>query len=224
MKKSLFARALAIAFSAILTSLLSACASKPPVGMPAQPAQSPMAESQKVNAAPTESLAFKKQQVITLHESIEKNELLVSYSLETAARSQGYFIKISMAFKSNKNQSMNIKPQITLRDSKGLKIAAYNKKSFLALEKQGKPNGKSIDTSSEKHSAASEKIEWANSFWLRDKFQLPPQGIEVGELIYHCASLNFPMKLTVKSAGQDYIFIINETRQVVGNQPTSSHN
>ena len=114
-----------------------------------------------------------------------------------------------MAFKSNKDQSMNIKPQITLRDSKGLKIAAYNKQSFLALEK---------------HSAASEKIEWANYFWLKDKFQLPPHGIEVGELIYHSANLNFPMKLTVNSAGQDYIFNINETRQVVGNQPSSSHN
>jgi hypothetical protein len=209
MKNSLFARTLAVAFATVLTSLLSACASKAPIITPAHPAQTPTAELPVVNAAPTESLAFKKQQVITLHESIEKNQLQVSYSLETAARSQGYFIKISMAFKSNKNQSMNIKPQITLRDSKGFKIAAYNKQSFLALEK---------------HSAASEKIEWANSFWLKDKFQLPPQGIEVGELIYHCASLNFPMKLTVNSAGQDYIFIINETRQVVGNQPSSSHN
>jgi hypothetical protein len=72
-------------------------------------------------------------------------------------------------------------------------------------------NGPASSAGKTRRNTVNERINWANSYWLKDKFTIPPNGIEIGELIYHSNSLNYPMKLTINPAGEDYVFEISDT-------------
>ncbi|MCX7192141.1 MAG: hypothetical protein NTY60_00670 [Proteobacteria bacterium] len=212
MKKVLFRRAFAIA--AVL--ILSACTTRPPVNAQVQPGQGINIRQTGDNSASKtiESTAFKNQQVMAPIENIEKNKLQVSYSMKVIPAEAGYLVQISMIFRNMKDQSANIKPKITLSDSRGSHIQAYTKQGFLKLASKGNTASKSKNpankTADDSQSSGDEKIKWAHSYWLKSNFTIPPLGIEIGELIYHSNSLNFPMKLTVNSAGQDFIFTLND--------------
>ncbi len=182
--------------------ILSGCASKPKITAPEQTVI-PVAAEQAAPVIQTKPAdVFKSQQVMTPVEGIEKNKLQISYSMKVIPAEKGYLVKISMIFRNMKDQNASVKPNVTLSDSSGNRIKAYTKNGFL------KHAGKV--TAEGKRNAASDRVQWANSYWLKEKFQIPPRGIEIGELIYHCDTLNFPMKLTVSSAGQDYTFVVSE--------------
>lgn len=193
-------------FSLALTLLLCSCAVKPPV--PDSPAKtSPPVAAESSGNAP-ESTIFKSQRVITPSEIIEKDKLRISYSLKVAPDETGYLVQVSMVFRNKKEQSLILRPKITLSDGADAKLKAYSKKSFLRLasSKSGDP-------------AAAEKIKWANTYWMKDHFTIPGNGIEIGELAFHCTRLSYPMKLKVSSAHQDFVFTISEAQQVASKQP-----
>lgn len=198
--------AIACAFFA----LLSACAPKPPLVIPVSAPATTAIEQTVTPVTPTpESTAFKNQQVMTPNGSIEKSRLQVSYSMKVIPDEKGHLVQISMIFRNLKDQNTNLKPKITLVDAKGSPVKAYSKKGFLKLTAQMTASGGTQNNVN--RGSAEERIKWAHSYWLKDKFTLPPHGIEIGELIYHCTTLNYPMKLTVNSAGQNYIFTIKDT-------------
>ncbi|MFA6970147.1 MAG: hypothetical protein WC208_01985 [Gallionella sp.] len=219
MEKNAFRSTIKLILAAALISLLGACASKSPANVSAQSNQTPSVDLQKDNSSGNagENSAFKSQQVMTPHDSIEKDKLLVSYNMKVVPAETGYLIQISMVFTNMKDRSVSIKPKITLTDSKGSRIEAYTKTGFLKLvsRKTGK-------ASTNAGSSSDEKTKWANSYWLKNSFSIPAHGIEIGELIYHCSNVNPPMKLTVNSAGQNYVFNINDTITLVGNQRDAS--
>ncbi len=212
MDKTIVGRVLVIASALILC----ACVTKPPAIAPVQAAKKSATE-QALNSPPTketENSAFKNQQVMSPAEGIERDKLLVSYSMKVIPAETGNLVKISIIFRNMKDKRTYIRPKISLTDSKGALIRAYTKKGFLKLTSQDK----AIGSANDKQRAASEKIAWANAYWLKDKFHIPPGGIEIGELIYHCTSLTFPMKLTVNSALQNFVFTISEPAQNVAGQ------
>jgi hypothetical protein len=208
------------AIACALFALLSACAPKPPLVIPVSaPATTAIVQTVTPVTPMLESTAFKNQQVMTPNESIEKNKLLVSYSMKVIPDVKGHLVQISMIFRNMKDQNTNIKPKIALLDANGNPIKAYSKKGFLKLTAQmtassGTQNNVNLGS-------AEERIKWAHSYWLKDHFTLPPRGMEIGELIYHCERLNYPMKLTVNSAGQAYIFTIKNTTATEQSKPAN---
>ncbi len=193
-------------FSVALTLLLCACVTNPPVPVSAVSVSPPAPAESK---AP-ESSAFKSQRVITPVEIIEKDQLRVSYSLKVIPDETGYLVQISMVFRNKKDKSISLSPKITLSDSKDTALKAYSKKSFLKLVSR-KPAAAKSGGAVVNRIAAEEKIKWANAYWLKEHFTIPANGIEIGELVYHCASINLPLKLTVNSAGQSFVFTIIDT-------------
>lgn len=218
MEKIAFRNAIKLAVAATLISLLCACATKP---APEKSVRAPSAVPSENNPVSknVESTAFKSQQLLKPNEIIEKDKLRVSYSMKVIPDETGYLVQISMVFRNKKDQSVNLSPKITLSDSKEAVLRAYSKKSFLkfASRKTGaaasKDNGLTVN-----RSAAEDKIKWANSYWLKEHFSVPSNGIEIGELVYHCTTLNLPMKLTVNSAGQNFIFNLSDTSSTTGSQ------
>lgn len=210
MKKTIRSTKFAIAAASIL--LLSSCATKPHVNEVVPSPLNQPAGQNSANTRPVVDSGFKIQQVMTPQDNIEKDKLLISYSIKAIPEGNDYLIQLSMVFRNLKDRSISIKPQITLSDGRGNSIEAYTKKSFLkhASEQAGKTG---------KRNAANEKTKWANSFWLRSKFTIPPNGIEICELVFHGANLNnLPMKLTVNASGQEFIFTINNAIPVVSDQ------
>ncbi|MEI7456284.1 MAG: hypothetical protein WCK93_06120 [Nitrosomonadales bacterium] len=196
---------------AVMTMLLSACATKPvsapqiPQAANTAPEQASDASSQKT----TGQSAFQKQRMMTPQDSIEKNKLFVSYSMKVIPEKTGHLIQVSMVFRNMKDKATRIQPKITLADHKGSVIQPYTKNGFLKLT--SRMNGPASSAGKTRRNTVNERINWANSYWLKDKFTIPPNGIEIGELIYHSNSLNYPMKLTINPAGEDYVFEISDT-------------
>jgi len=195
---------------AVMTMLLSACATKP-VSAPQIPQAANTAAEQASDASSqktTGQSAFQKQRMMTPQDSIEKNKLFVSYSMKVIPEKTGHLIQVSMVFRNMKDKATRLQPKISLTDHKGRVIRPYTKNSFLKLT--SRMNADNASAGKTGRNTVNERINWANAYWLKDKFTLPPNGIEIGELIYHSTSLNFPMKLTINSAGESYVFEMNE--------------
>ena len=190
------------------TLLLSACATKPALApQPAQATNPAREQADETNAQKSAAQsAFHKQRMMTPQDSIEKNKLFVSYSMKVIPEKTGHLIQVSMVFRNMKDKATRLQPKISLTDHKGRVIQPYTKHEFLKLTSR---MNASAGTNS--RNTVNERISWANSYWLKNKFTLPPNGIEIGELMYHSSSLNFPMKLTINSAGENYVFEISDT-------------
>ncbi|MFA6203391.1 MAG: hypothetical protein WC710_09440 [Gallionella sp.] len=191
-----------------MTMLLSACATKP-ASLPQTQQVAHTTPEQPSEASAQQSAAqsaFQKQRMMTPQDSIEKNKLFVSYSMKFITEKTGHLIQVSMVFRNMKDKAVRIQPKIRLTDHKGRVIQPYTKNGFLKLT--ARMNASAGTTS---RNTVNERISWANSYWLKNKFTIPPNGIEIGELMYHSNSLNFPLKLTINSAGENYVFEISDT-------------
>lgn len=208
----------AIQFVAALAVLmLCSCSTKRPAlpanSTTAAPAHSEQAADNQAAKKSAETNVFKSQQVITPNQSIDKAGLSVSYSVKTVRNTDDYLIQLTLIFRNLQARSTVIKPKVTLQNEKGQRVSGYTKKQFLKLAGQmANPSAKGSrqlihDTRSR---SAKEKIDWANSNWLKDKHTITPGGIEIAGLVYHSADLSLPMTLTITSLGEKFTFIIKE--------------
>ena len=155
---------------------------------------------------------FNVNQEITPAQSIEKNGLLISYSMLSIPNKNGFLLRLSLVFRNLLDRSMIVRPKVLLLDASGKKIRAYTKKEFirissrLAEETSDIVNKSIIKNDSNGKDAAKSRIEWANAYWLKQSYKIPAQGIAIGELVYHCTHLDLPMKLTVNANKQEFVF------------------
>ncbi|HSM97429.1 MAG TPA: hypothetical protein VLS47_00305, partial [Gallionella sp.] len=188
-----------------ITSPAGRSGSLPPSGEPEQV----RSDSTSKRGADKE---FNEHHEITPTQSIEKEGLLISYSLLAIPDKESFLIRISLVFRNLQDRSRIVRPQISLQDASGKKISAYTKAGFIRFSSRlpGKVADKVTKSLIKKDSNgkgfAKSRIEWANTYWLKQTYKLPPQGIAIGELVYHCSQLNLPMKLTVSSNKQEFVF------------------
>lgn len=190
--------------------LLCACAT-PVANKPAITVDTSSKPSEPAAAViSTTENSFKNQQVIMPDESIEKDKLAISYSIKTIAGENAPLLRLSVTFRNLKIKNISLHPKITLSDAKGNHFKAYSKKGFIKqatnLSKVATPN------------TADEKIKWANTYWLKENFTIPANGIEIGELIFQCKTACQPKRLTIRSGKQEFVFNISETTVVASNK------
>ena len=149
---------------------------------------------------------------ITSTQSMEKDGLLVSYNLQAIPSKDGFLIRLSLVFRNLQDRSRVVKPKVSLMDASGKMISAYTKKGFIksssrlagkASENVSKSN---IKNDRDEKRFAKSRAELANTNWLKPSYKMPSKGIAIGELIYHSTHLNLPMKLTVNSNKQEFVF------------------
>lgn len=164
---------------------------------------------------------FNEHHEITPTQSIEKEGLLISYSLLAIPDKESFLIRISLVFRNQQDRSRIVRPKISLLDASGKKISAYTKAGFIRFSSRlpGKVADKVtkslVKNDSNGKSFAKSRIEWANTYWLKQTYKLPPQGIAIGELVFHCTQLNLPMKLTVNSNKQEFVFTTQDSFPIV---------
>lgn len=202
--------------------MLCACATKPSV--PAVSGADQASRIQKTGPAGgserVEDSVFKPQQVINPNPGIEKDKLLVSYNMKAVRSESGYLLQLSLIFRNQKDKKVYVRPGITLLDDKGQRIEAYSKAAFLksvsGIKETSHPTSSPAGAKGGSPGSAQERKNWANSYWLKDRFSLSAQGIEIGELVYHSAGIKVPMTLIVNAVHQKYVFNITDPLPVVG--------
>jgi hypothetical protein len=149
--------------------------------------------------------------------SLEKEGLLISYSMLVVPDRQGYLLRLSLVFRNKQNRTMTVRPKVSLTDASRKQISVYTRKGFdgLAIHPAGKAQdivSKTIlGRSSNEYSPEKSRTEWMNAFWLKSRYRIPAHGIAIGVLVFHGAHLlNEPVSLTVHSYKRKFSFATHD--------------
>jgi|GEM_PF-5647675 len=190
MKGKLHLTRLLMAFTLVL--LLDACSLIPKNFASGTSSSS----TQTTNGATTVAKIIPAHQEITPASSIEKRHLSVSYSLKTIQGKYEKLLRLTLIFKNQADKGRHIWPHITLVDAKGRRVRSYSLKTLRRITSR----------KSGSHDAEQASEQWADMFWIKRSYRIPPHGIAIGELVYHGKRLHFPMKLTVRIYKDYYRF------------------
>jgi hypothetical protein len=140
-------------------------------------------------------------------ESIERDGLLISYSLLAVPGKKGFLLRLSLVFRNLQDRTMIVRPKVLLLDASKRKISAYTKDGFIKtiLGSDGKEN-----------MSANSRIEWADTYWLKTRYKIPAKGIAIGELVYHGTHLKLPVQLKVHTYKREFIFATHTLLPDVG--------
>lgn len=173
-----------------LVSLLGACSLIPQKSTSGTSASS---SAQTTNGPTTVAKIIPPRQEITPASSIEKNGLSVSYSLKTIPGKHEQLLRLTLIFKNQANRNRHIWPHIILKDAKGKRVYSYSLKTLRRITRRSGSDKQDAD-------------QWADMFWIKSNYRIPPHGIAIGELVYHSKQLHFPMKLTIRIYKDYYRF------------------
>lgn len=188
-----------------MTLALCACSTPAPIA-PTAKAAAPQSASIRKDEKPVDrgvDSAFKEQLVIKPSESVEKDQLQVSYSIK-AVPDDANALVLSLTFRNLRNSSVRLAPRINLSDSEGKAIAGYTHHEFIRQAKRPATGDQAV-----LRARAEEKIKWANSFWLKDRFTIPANGIEIGERVFHCKTVCQPKQLSVHLGKLEFPFVVS---------------
>lgn len=173
----------------MLLSLLSACTLMPKNWGHGTSADS-SAQAAKGEAT-TVAKIIPARQEITPASSIEKNGLSISYSLKTIHGKHEKLLRLTLIFKNQANRNRHIWPHIAIMDAQGKRVSSYSLKTLRRIMSR---------------QAGQVSEQWADMYWIKPSYRIPPNGIAIGELVYHSKQLHFPMKLTVRIYKDYYRF------------------
>ena len=128
-------------------------------------------------------------QEITPVSSIQKSNLSISYSLKPIQGKYEKLLRLTVIIKNLSGRSRHIWPHVYLADSRGKAVDAYSLRTFQRI----------LSRAATHHTKGGLKPgEWADMYWLKSSYRLPPHGIVIGERVYHGKKFHFPVKLTVR--------------------------
>lgn len=154
--------------------------------------------------------------------SLEKNGLLIRYSLLVIPDQQGYLLRLSLVFRNLQKQAMIFRPSVLFLDASQKQISLYSKDDFIRISSPAA--GKTSDIVSttilgadnKEYISAKSRTEWADEFWLKRLYRIPPRGIAIGVLVYHGTDLKLPLKLTVHAYKRKFTFTAKAPLPVAG--------
>jgi hypothetical protein len=128
----------------------------------------------------------------------------------------GYLLQLTLIFKNQRDKGVILRPRISLLNDKGVRIEAYSKRGFVRSVSRMKGNSVQVTNAllggnDGSRISTREVMDWADSYWLKDRFSISAQGMEIGELVYHLADINLPMTLIVNADHQEYVFNIKDS-------------
>lgn len=213
MRASQSGTALRFAIVAAQVLFLCSCASE----IPQKSEDNAPARNTAATAAPNVQ-----QDVTTITQALEKNGLNVSYSMVALPYEKGYMVRLSLVIRNMKEKYAGVTPRVMLTGAKGNKFYPYSKESFLkvasrwARTSRDNNMGLLLQISDSGKSTSRERKDWVQTYWIKHSYKIPPDGIEMGALIYHCDRLDYPLKLTLELAGQEFVFIAKDSLPVIG--------
>ncbi len=142
-------------------------------------------------AAPPATKIIQNSQEITPISSIRKNGLSVSYSLKSFDGDNEQLLRLSLIFRSYHDGEKYIRPHVRVVDAQGIALDAYNWSTFGRT--RGRDSGKT----------AAHDME---AYWLKRSYRIPPEGIAMGELVYHGAHIDYPLRVYVQVGADTFAF------------------
>jgi len=149
--------------------------------------------TQATNGDTTVAKIIPARQEITPASSIVKHDLSVSYSLKTIHGKHEKLLRLTLIFKNQADRSRHIWPHIILKDANGKRVYSYSLKTLRRI-------------TSRSGSVKEDSDQWADMYWIKSNYRIPPHGIAIGELVYHAKELHFPMKLSIRIYKDYYRF------------------
>ncbi|HUW76601.1 MAG TPA: hypothetical protein VMV70_07945 [Gallionella sp.] len=154
--------------------------------------------------------------------SNEIDGLLVKYSLLVIPDQKGYLLRLSLVFRNLQHRTMIIRPKVLLLDASKKQISAYSKDAFIRIAST--TAGKAPDivsktilgTDRDEYISAKSRIDFADTFWLKHRYRIPPRGIAIGVLVYHGTDLKLPLRLTVHTYRRKFTFTAKAPLPVAG--------
>jgi len=154
--------------------------------------------------------------------SIEKDGLLIRYSLLVIPDQKGYLLRLSLVFRNLQHRTMIIRPKVLLLDASKKQISAYSKEGFIRIASTSA--GKAPDivsktilgTDRDEYVSDKSRIDFADTFWLKPRYKIPPRGIAIGVLVYHGTDLKLPLRLTVHTYKRKFTFTAKAPLPVAG--------
>lgn len=164
------------------------------------------------------------------YETVEKGGISVSYNLFFAKSNNVSGYRLTLIFRNNTGLPQALKPVISLQDAGGFLIAPYTHESFVAEATslagtavppapvlarntlgdafaQGVAQGEARRAANDKEEGRL-MLRWANSFWLKNTYELPPNTAASGTLFFPAATVGrLPLRLAVEIGGQKFEFV-----------------
>jgi hypothetical protein len=140
----------------------------------------------------------------TSAQSLEKDGLLISYSLRVIPDNECNLIRLTLVFRNQQDSGRTVSPKVSLTDSTGKMIRAYSRAQFgkfsaqLAKKRSGGAGKPDLN--------AELRGQLTSVNWLKSGYKMSPRGIAIGELVFRCTDLKAPLKLTVNSNRQEFVF------------------
>jgi hypothetical protein len=127
-------------------------------------------------------------QEITPASSAEKHRLSISYSLEKVHGKHEDMLKLTLIFRNFDKRYRQVRPHIFLMDAEGGTVRAYTLKEFASMLPK----------------SATAQLDEMN--WIKSSYKIPPQGIAMGQLVYHGKKFSYPLKLTIRVNKDNFEF------------------
>lgn len=149
----------------------------------------------------------------TAVQSQEKNGLLISYSLQVIPDNECKLLRLTLVIRNQQKRAMTVIPRVVLTDASGKAIKAYSKPEFIQLlSRQGKIASKiagnpELQGGREERRVAELRSQLGNISWLNPRYQIPANGIAIGDLVYRCTDFKAPLTLTVNSNKLKFVFL-----------------
>lgn len=156
--------------------------------------------------------------------SNEIDGLLVRYSLLVIPDQKGYLLRLSLVFRNLQHRTMIIRPKVLLLDASKKQISAYSKDAFIRIASSSAGEAPDIvskiilGTDRDEYISAKSRIDFADTFWLKPRYRIPPRGIAIGVLVYHGTDLKLPLRLTVHTYKRKFTFTAKAPLPVAGKQ------
>lgn len=164
------------------------------------------------------------------YETVEKGGISVSYNLFFAKSNNLSGYRLTLVLRNNTGSLQVLKPAVSLQNAGGFVIASYTYESFVTEAAslagtavplvpvsthstfgdafaQGMARGDAMRAANDREEGRL-MLRWANSFWLKNTYELPPNTAVSGVLFFPAATVGqLPLRLVVEVGGQKFEFM-----------------
>ncbi len=125
-------------------------------------------------------------QEITLASTIERHHLSISYSLASVRRDREDLLRLTLLFRNLADADRAVSLHIAVTDAQGRPLRALTPQSTGIVSQM------------------------QDVQWLRSSFDIPAQGIEMGEQVYRAKDLSFPLNISIRIGKDRFEFTANK--------------
>ncbi len=125
-------------------------------------------------------------QEITLASTVERHRLSISYSLSSVRHDREDILRLTLLFRNLTDADRAVSLHIVVTDAQGRQLRPLTPQSTGIVSQM------------------------QDVQWLRSSFDIPAQGIEMGEQVYRAKEVAFPLNISIRIGKDHFEFTANK--------------